>query len=133
MIAWQYFLTEADGAIVGETEFEPRPGGSQEIQAALKIRAVSRSRFAEATVAALQAANSLEAVHRNVFEPRFLRIAAVYFAGLWLHSEAEDLILPIGDPPKGLETNRPYSEEQIIAVLQPIAERNKAFHDSSPR
>jgi hypothetical protein len=128
-IAWRYFLTGSDGKIIGETEFELNdPAEPPDVATALKTRSVSTGPFPAATAEALQVAELFDEVTRSVFEPRFLKIAAVYFAALWLHDEANDLIVPIGKTAKGLEPNKAYLENQVLAVLQPIAQRNLEFH-----
>jgi hypothetical protein len=127
-IAWRYFVLASDGEVTGEMEFESAEEPT-EGNATLKPRAITRGPFTDATVTALHAAETLHVVNEQPYEPRFLKIAAVYFAGLWLHGESRDLILPIANTPAGLEQNKPYSENQIIEILQPIARRNKEFHD----
>jgi hypothetical protein len=125
-IAWRYFLLNANGTIVGEAEYNPGEGGIH--AATLKPRSVNRGPFAEATEITLRAAEHYVQFQQEVYQPRFLRITAVYFAALWLRAERSNLIFPIGKPPAGLEADKPYFEEQVIEVLQPIAKRNKDFH-----
>jgi len=128
LIAWRYFVLDASGNVIGGTEFQPAPRTPETSPAILTPRFTTRGPLTEATAAAIQTAETLEDVQEQAYEVRLLQITAVYFIGLWLHGVSRDLIVPIGNTPQGLEPNKPYSEAEIIGVLQPIARRNKDFN-----
>ena len=126
---WRYILV-ADGKCVGEVELGSHQAVSKRGEAALEFRALHESPFAAATVDALNVAEGLDVVKRDEYEVRFLKCIAVYFAALWLHAMNDDLLIPLVTPPPGLDAEKPYSEQEIIAALRPIAERVKAFSES---
>ena len=128
--AWRYLLV-ADGKPVGEVELGSKTPSTQAGDADLEFKALNEGPFAEATFNTLRFAEKLDSVAREDYELRFLRIAAVYFAALWLHGKQDDLIIPMGKPPGGLKENTIYQESQVIEALHRVAETAKQFHQSA--
>jgi len=55
-----------------------------------------------------------------------LSIASLNFGAVWLHGAADDIILPLDPPTFGrFKPSQPYSESQVIKILQPEAIQRK--------
>jgi hypothetical protein len=137
--SWRYLLVQDDAAI-GEAELSAgRRGAKGPAARSLEFVSLTHGPFAPATVEALDAAERLPQVARTDYELRLLRIPAVYFVALWLHSAEDDILMPIGDPPAGLKRNEPYDEAAVIAALRGPAEQARRFdaayseHKPAPR
>ncbi len=78
---------------------------------------VNEGRFVEGTLAAIDAARDLDG------ELRLLRIPAVQTIVLWLHDEANDILIPIAPAPPPLVPNEPIGEAAFTAALRPLAEQ----------
>ena len=127
---WRYLLVQDHNA-VAEAELSVRRRGARGAGAkALDLVALTQGPFTGATVEALAAAKELPQVARADYELRLLKAPAVYFVALWLHGTKDDILIPMGDPPGGLQKNRPYSEGEIIQALRDICEHTKRFHDA---
>jgi len=59
-----------------------------------------------------------------------LESAGVYFAAIWLNSAKDDILVPLYQPPAGLQENKPYTDEQVISALSKIAQQALAFDKS---
>jgi hypothetical protein len=132
--AWRYLLVQ-DNAAVAEAELSVPRRGAKTAKTAKTARPVefaslTHGPFAAATVDALSAAEQLPQVERDDYEMRLIKIPAVYFVALWLHGAKQDILVPMGDPPGGLERNKPYSEAQIIEALRGSAEQALRFDEA---
>jgi hypothetical protein len=79
-------------------------------------------RFVQATADALAKVESLEAVGRHAYTVRLLRCAAIYVIALWLKADAEpDIVFPLAPAPPPLEAERPYSADEFLAAIAPLA------------
>jgi hypothetical protein len=53
---------------------------------------------------------------------RLLRCAAIYVIALWLKADAEpDIVFPLAPAPPPLEAERPYSADEFLAAIAPLA------------
>jgi hypothetical protein len=128
--SWRYLLVQGDAA-VAEAELGAVRRGKQRTKGKdLEFLGLTHGPFTKATVDALGAAEQLPQVARADYELRLLKVPAVYLIALWLHGGDQDILVPIGDPPGGLEKNKPYSEAQVVSALRDIAVRTKEFHGS---
>ena len=128
--SWRYLLVQGD-APVAEAELAAARRGKQRAKGEdLEFLGLTHGPFTRATVDALSAAEQLPQVARADYELRLLKVPAVYLVALWLHGDDQDILVPVGDPPAGLERNKPYSEQEILVALRDVAVRTKEFHDS---
>jgi hypothetical protein len=133
---WRYLLVQ-DNAAVAEAELSVSRGAksakaSKTATTArpLQFASLTHGPFAAATVDALGAAERLPQVERDDYEMRLIKIPAVYFVALWLHGAKGDILIPMGDPPGGLERNKPYTEAQIIEALRGSAQQALRFDEA---
>ena len=72
---------------------------------------------------ALQIAEQLPQVKKQDYEPRFLDSAPILFVAVWLHGKSDDIIIPL--PPTFGRWNayQPYSESEMIKLLEPEAKK----------
>lgn len=125
--SWRYLLVQ-DNAAIAEAELTAgRRGAKGAAARSLEFASLTHGPFASATVEALGAAERLPQVARADYELRLLRVPAVYFVALWLHRADDDILVPMGDPPAGLERNEPYGEAAVIEALRGPAEQAKRF------
>jgi hypothetical protein len=119
---WRYLIIQGTSA-VAEVEL----GSDDGSRGQLDFRGLHQSPFSNATLKALRMAEDLPQVKKQDYELRFLTVPAVYLAAVWLHGEDGDIVIPIHQPPEGLEANRPYSEKAIITALQARAKQLSKF------
>jgi hypothetical protein len=119
---WRYLLIQGTSA-VAEIELDSGEGS----RGSLDFRGLHQTPFSNATLKALRMAEELPQVKKQDYELRFLTIPSVYLAAVWLHGDSGDIIIPIHQPPAGLQTNRPYSEKAVITALQPRAKQLSKF------
>lgn len=92
---------------------------------------VDEGPFVQATVAGVEFAERLEAELGADYELRLLSVPSVYLVAVWLHG-ADDLLIPLAPSPGSLESDRAYTEEQIISGLLELIERRTANEDPMP-
>jgi hypothetical protein len=131
--SWRYLLVQGDAPVAEAELAAARPGKQRAKGKDLEFLGLTHGPFTKATVDALSAAEELPQVARADYELRLLKVPALYLVALWLHGADEDILVPIGDPPGGLEKNKPYSEAEIVRALRDTALRTKEFHQSFER
>lgn len=93
---------------------------------ALKCNSVGSDSFSEETLQALQTAEQWPQVQAQDYEVRLLDDMLVSFEAVWLHGKANDIIIPLPDATYDrMNAYQPYSESQIIKILEPEAKRDK--------
>jgi hypothetical protein len=93
---------------------------------------VNSGPFVEETVNAVSQAEGLEAVARGDYEVRLLNIPALYVMALWLHGEADDLLLPMPPTNESLDAKKVYTPSDLLKRLKRAAQARSAF-DDTPR
>jgi hypothetical protein len=89
---------------------------------ALEFAGLYETCFSSETLEALHEAEKLPQVQKQDYELRFLEVPAISFVAVWLHGKSDDIIIPL--PPafgRKLNAYQPYSEAQIVDVLEPEA------------
>jgi hypothetical protein len=131
--SWRYLLVHSDAA-VGEAELGARRRGAKGAKSAkgseLEFLGLTHGPFTGATVDALHAAERLPQIAKADYEMRLLKVPAVYLVALWLHGKAEDILIPMGQPPGGLKKNKAYTEAGVIRALRATVVRTKEFQDA---
>jgi hypothetical protein len=87
--------------------------------------------FVQSTVTGVEFAENFEAEGGVEFELRAISIPSVYLVALWLHG-ADDLLVPLAPAPAGLETERTYTEEEIISALAELIRQRGSSEDPFP-
>jgi hypothetical protein len=62
----------------------------------------------------------------EVYEPRLLRIPALYIAALWLKGKNDDLFVPLQPSHPAVEPHRVYSRKDFEAAIEKAAKEMKA-------
>jgi hypothetical protein len=102
------------------------------LSAAKTGTAFSGDRFDYAISEALNVAERLHLFQKQTFERRLLVLPALNFVAVWLHAESDDVIIPLPPTFDRWKAYQPYSEKELLKLLQP--EANKALKESnSPR
>jgi len=96
----------------------------QEVVQGRVLPQVSRQSAAvgEAVFKAVDEAHMLDEVKHADYQLRILRVPELYFLAAWLHSDREDLLLPIPPVTRDLVGVKKCSEKQVVEALKPIAE-----------
>jgi len=128
--SWRYLLVQDDAAIAEAELSSGRRGAKGAGAKALEFLGLTQGPFTAATIEALAAAEQLPQVAAADYELRLLKVPAVYLVALWLHGAKDDILVPMGDPPRGLKKNRPYTEAAVIKALRGIVEQTKRFQDA---
>jgi hypothetical protein len=89
----------------------------------MKFAGLDTSDFPRETLEAMRRAEQLPQIKAQDFELRRLDCPSVLFVAVWLHGKSDDIIIPL--PPTGGRWNayQPYSESEMIKLLQPEAEK----------
>ena len=125
--SWRYLLVQDDAAIAEAELSSGRRGAKGAGAKPLEFLGLTHGPFTAATIEALAAAEQLPQVAAADYELRLLKVPAVYLVALWLHGAKDDILVPMGDPPRGLKKNRPYTEAAVIKALRGIVEQTKRF------
>ena len=115
---WRYLLLHGTNT-VGAAELMADPTNSP----ALKFAGLDTTDFSRGTQVALRRAEQLPQLKRQDYQLRRLDCPAILFVAVWLHGKSDDILIPL--PPTWGRYNpyQPYSERQMIQLLQPEAEK----------
>jgi len=116
-VGWRHLVT-AHGKAIASAETTVAHDGKTHVPSH-----VDEGPFVDATADAVAAAQALPNVAGTDFEMRVLRIPALYFMALWLHSTAADLLVPMAPSPIGQEGQAVPAAQ----VLSELAERARAM------
>lgn len=72
---------------------------------------------------ALQFSEQLPKVKQHDYEPRLLDIPGVYFVGVWLHGQTDDILIPLSPTFERWKAHHPYAESELMKLLQPEAKK----------
>lgn len=121
-VAWRFLLQDGERVVaaveVGVTGGEP---------------VLNEGPYVRATADALSALEQLPDAAARDYELRLLKVVALYLVAVWLHegAGADDLVVPIGEVPPGIEADRPYRAADLTGELAEPARAQLAF-DSAP-
>jgi hypothetical protein len=94
---------------------------------------VNHGPFVESTIRAITNAEGFNSVKNADYEPRILKIPALYTVALWLKREeaGEDILVPIAPTPPPLTEGREYTTEEFNQALQAEARQRLAATDDA--
>ena len=119
--SWMYLLVHGTNAVGAAGLLADETTGK-----VLKANGLYQSDSSNETLEALRKAEMLPQTKKQNYEFRRLDIPALSFVAIWLHGKSDELIIPL--PPtyeRPLTAYQPYSEDQIIKVLEPEAKRDQ--------
>jgi len=121
------YLIGPQGAPVAAAEVIADASGTAKLVANLNY-----GPFVSASARALQEAEKLNAAHPGSHEVRLLRFSAIAALALWLKSDTggADVLYPLAPAPAPLQAEKPYSEEEFLAAIMPLA-RQRAQSNGS--
>jgi hypothetical protein len=81
--------------------------------------------YVNATTKALAQLQTLPEVSSASYEVRLLRFSAISLMALWLKaaSGGADIIYPLDPAPAGIQAGRPYSSDDFINAIYPLAQK----------
>lgn len=114
---WLYLLMQGTNAV-----------GNVALSANEKLKpgSLGKSPFDNPVLEAVRITEQLPQVGKQDYELRCLNVAPLFFSAIWLHSESNDLIIPLPDRWKRWNAYRPFSEGEIVGILKPMMEKEKA-------
>ena len=88
--------------------------------------------FVQSTERVLGVVEDFPEVVSGSYEPRMLKIPALYVVALWLKDlrADDDLFVPLDPAPAFLETGRAYREGEFLDALEGPARQRLEFDDS---
>jgi len=110
---WRYLLRQ-DDAVVASAETASGSGGEQ-------FSHFNRGPFVASTAAALEQVDGLTQTQGRPYEVRLLHVPALHAVSLWLHDDGDpgnDLLIPLQPAPPGVEAQRPYAANDLLAILR---------------
>ncbi|MEV0566772.1 hypothetical protein [Dactylosporangium sp. NPDC050588] len=121
---WRY-LVESAGQVVASAETMPAPDGTQ------RFANVNEGPFVDATDKAMKVVRKLPKLEAAGFELRLLRVPSLYLTALWLHSPAEDLLVPLQPSPIGKE-GKSMSAAEFLSDLAEYARSRPSLPPPPP-
>lgn len=124
---WRFLAsTPAGGAAAGEVS---EPAGGQPAM----TRLAHGSEVAELLKSAGEV-EKLPEVEAGSYEMRAIEIPALLIQAFWLKSQtaSPDLVVPVRSLSKGIELMHPYTADEFLRIVQPMAEERLKF-DDTPR
>jgi hypothetical protein len=121
-VGWRH-IVEEDGKPIASSETTLAQDGTTHVPSHL-----NEGPYVNATAEAVAAAQALPQVAGTDYELRVLRIPALYFMALWLHSTAADLLVPLAPSPIGQEGQ----VAPAAAVLSELSQRASARSAPGP-
>src|SRR5579862_3309474 len=115
---WRYLLLNGTNA-VGAAELMADPTNSS----TLKFAGLDTTDFSRETQEALRRAETLPQIQKQDYELRRLDCPAILFVAVWLHGDSDDIIIPLPNTFGRWKAYYPYSESEMIKLLQPEAEK----------
>ena len=113
--SWRYLLLH-DIRAVGEVSVI-------EDQGQLHFGGLSSSRFADETRVAVENARASSRLRDRDYELRFLDIPSIHFVAVWFHADNDDVLVPLRPAWSPLKVDELYSENEIVQVIRPQAQR----------
>jgi len=118
--SWRYLLSRGT-EIVGEATLIDTPN------AGLRAGGVSSTHFASKTRIALQKIQDSGRLQNQDYELRYLVIAPLHFVAVWLHSETDDVIIPLPPTWNRMKDYQSCTENEVTQLLRPDARRLQEF------
>jgi hypothetical protein len=118
--AWRYLVRSGDEPVAA-AEVQVGAGG-----AGAEFSSLNHGPHVASTVQTADEAASLPQVEKGNYEPRLLRIPALYVMAMWLKDldGSNDLIIPLAPAPPFLSAGQKYSESAFAeAVAGPAQQR----------
>jgi hypothetical protein len=127
LTGWRALLEE-DRQVVAAAEV---PAAPREPTGA----SINRGALVQSTVAALETAERHEPVSSEAFEPRLLRIPALYVTALWLHraGEGDDFVIPLAPAPQPLNAGEVYDGPRFAGQVADMARSVAAAYQAAER
>jgi hypothetical protein len=120
---WRYLLRQEDQLVASAETVAEQGGGA-------RFSHFNQGPFVASTAAALDVAESLDQTQDGEYEVRLLHVPALYTMALWLHGEGDaDILIPLAPTPQGIEANRAYPADELLAVL---AEKARSIPEMGP-
>ena len=120
LVLWRYLLMQGTNA-VGAMELNADKKRGEY----LKFNSLGKSQFDNSVLEAIRIAEQLPQVKKQDYELRYLWLH-FFVPAIWLHGESNDIIIPLTDYWKRWNAYQPYSEGEIIKILKPFVEQEKA-------
>jgi hypothetical protein len=119
---YRYLVTDGNSTVAA-AEIQADEQGN-----AIQLTHINTGPFVQATAQALSTAGSHPAVSAASYEVRLLRAAAIYVMALWLKPDpaGADILYPLPPTPAELEANRPYTADDFIRAILPLAQQRTA-------
>jgi hypothetical protein len=109
---WRYLLMDGTNA-VGEMALHADKSRY------LKYCWMGKSEMDNNALKAIRVAEQLPQANKHDYELRYLDMMP-YAPAIWLHSESDDIIIPLTDYWSHWKAFQPYSESEMINMLKPI-------------
>ncbi len=123
------YLVGAGGANIAAAEVLADATGT-----ATLLANINYGPFVEATARALSQVATLSAVGAGSYEVRLLRFSAIALMALWLKPDSggADIIYPLAPAPEGIQAEHPYSLDDFMNAIRPLAQKRAAKADKVP-
>jgi hypothetical protein len=114
------YLIESGGVAVAAAEVAVDTTGT-----ATLLANINYGPYVEATEQALTNVGTLAPVATGSYEVRLLRFAAIYLVAIWLKADSggADIIYPLAPAPAPLQAEQPYTPDDFIQAILPLAQK----------
>lgn len=95
---------------------------------------LNRGPFVAQTLSAMKKAELDSEVRDGDFEPRLLRVPALYVVALWLkeRTTGKDILIPLDPAPPSLTPGRHYTANEFMAELNALSARTTGLAPHAP-
>lgn len=121
------YLVTAPGGPLAAAEVQTNASGQP------MVANLNYGPYVAATARAFASLTSLPAVGQGSYEVRLLRFSAIYLVAVWLKAQGPgtDVIYVVAPAPNELKAEQPYSVEDFLAAIRPLAKKRAANKESS--
>ena len=118
---WAYIVMH-EGKAVGEVDLRTASEAGAPIKPPFVASVSNASTYANALLEALHQAEQLSQVKKTDYEARILGAPFISLHALWLHGKTDDILIPFFKTPRGITAGQPYTEADIIKLLNAAAQ-----------
>jgi hypothetical protein len=110
---WRYPLLQGSNVVGVAILIDDEKTGK-----AIGFNSLAKPLLPNAPQEAVQQANKLPQTKQHDYELRYLGIPGVNFMAIWLHGKTDDIIIPLPPTFGRMNDDQPYSERQVVKILQ---------------
>jgi hypothetical protein len=118
---WRYFVLRGETTVATAQVSEDK-------DERISFSNINFGALAESTARAIEVAQELADVKKRDYNLAVLEVPALYLAVLWLKSTGSNILVPLEPSPRGVEANRPYTQQELDSAVFVLAQQRMESH-----